>query len=386
MFRSKSAIGIDVGSSTVKVVQLKRAGTNLELEKFGTAEIYPNGERPGDPNAQRKAKVDAIKRALSTAKITAKNSVSAVSGESIIVRYLQLPDMPEEELKKALQWEAEEYIPFRLDEVNIDSMVLGKSDPEGERVDVLLVSAKKDLVEEHVGMIREAGMNPKVVEVDSFAFLNCFEANYGGSADECVALINIGADITGICIYQNGVSRFSRDIPVGGETITAAIRSHLRCSYAEAENYKFVHGANPPASAEQETTQNFSGSLVDTIRGTVEEMSGAEGDGENPEEVVGKAVDGVLADLTTEVRRSVEFFENQVRGLTVSRIVLGGGTSIMDNLKEHFEHELSLPCEIIDPLRRIRTNDRAGGVDALESIRHSLGVGIGLGIRGLKAA
>lgn len=385
MFSSKASVGVDIGSTTVKVVQLKRSGANIELEKVGTAEIYAGGERPGDPNAQRKAKVDAVKRALSSAKISVKNSVSSVSGESIIVRYLQLPQMPENELKKALQWEAEEYIPFRLDEVNIDSMVLGKTDPSAERVDVLLVSAKKDLVEEHLSVIRDAGLTPKIVDVDSFAFLNAFEANYSAGKDECVALINIGAEITGICIFQNGVSRFSRDIPVGGDTITAAIRSHLRCTYPEAENLKLAHGANAPADPNKETTKTFSGSLMDTIRGTVEEMTGNKVDEGNKEVVIAKAVGGVLHDLISEVRRSIEFFENQVRGLNVARIVLGGGSSVMENLKENFEHDLSLPVEIIDPLRRIRLSGRDMKSSQIDPIRHTLGVGIGLGLRGLAA-
>lgn len=385
MFSSKSAIGVDIGSNTVKVVQLKRSGQNIELEKVGTADIYAGGERPADPGAQRRAKVDAVKRALNSAKISVKHSVSSVCGESIIVRYLQLPEMPEDELKKALQWEAEEYIPFRLDEVNIDSMVLGKSDPGSERVDVLLVSAKKDVVDDHLSVIRDAGLTPKVLDVDSFAFLNCYEANYANSASDCVALINIGAEITGICIYQNGVSRFSRDIPVGGNTITAAIRSHLRCSYTEAENLKLMHGASAPADASKDTTKAFSGSLMDTIRGTVEEMTGAK-DESNKEAMVSKAITGVVHDLISEVRRSIEFFENQVRGLSVSKIVLGGGAARMENLKENFEHDLSLPVEIIDPLRRIRVSGRDAKAAQIDPIRHSLAVGIGLGIRGLMAA
>lgn len=386
MFSSKSAIGVDIGSNTVKVVQLKRSGSNVELEKAATTDIYSGGERPADPAAQRRARVDAVKRALNQAKITSKNSVSSVCGESIIVRYLQLPEMPEDELKKALQWEAEEYIPFRLDEVNIDSMVLGKSDPGSERVDVLLVSAKKDLVDDHLSVIRDAGLTPKVLDVDSFAFLNCYEANYANSSQECIALINIGAEITGITIFQNGVSRFSRDIPVGGNTMTSAIRSHLRCSFAEAENLKIMHGANPPADSSKETTKAFAGSLMDTIRGTVEEMTGAKSDESNKEAMVAKAINGVLNDLISEVRRSVEFFENQVRGVSVSKIVLGGGAAVMGNLKENFEHQLSLPVEIIDPLRRIKVTGRDVRSSSLDPVRHSLAVGIGLGLRGLMAA
>lgn len=381
---AKAAIGIDIGSTSVKVAQVKRAGQGYELEKIGFAQIYPGGDRPNDSASQTRAKVDAIKRALGDAKISAKNTVSAVSGESIIVRYLQLPKMPEDELKKALQWEAEEYIPFRLDEVNIDSMILGPNSYDQDKLDVLLVSAKKDLVNNHVQVLKEAGLNPVVVEVDSFAFLNCYDVNYGGG--DCVALINIGADITGICIYHKGISRFSRDIPLGGNSMTEAIRSRLRCSHSEAEQLKIQHGAAAPIDPHQDTSKSFSGtSLMDTIRGTVEEMASyssksSSSDAEGPpEQVVPKALAGVVSELVTEVRRSIEFFENQIRDLNVSRLILGGGSAVLGNLKENFEQDLSLPVEVIDPLRRINS----GGKVSANGNRHAMAVAIGLGIRGV---
>lgn len=389
MFGSKSSIGVDIGSNQVKVCQLKRAGADYELEKVGVASIYPSGERPADAGSQTKAKIEAVKRAIAEAKITVKNTVSAVSGESIIVRYLQLPKMPEDELKKALQWEAEEYIPFRLDEVNLDSSILGVNAHDPEKLDVLLVSAKKDLVQSHVSILREAGLSPQIVEVDSFAFLNCYETNYGSSGNEAVALINLGAEITGICIYHNGVSRFSRDIPIGGNTMTTAIRSRLRNSFTEAEQMKIATGASPPIDPNVDTSKTISGtSLVDTIRGTVEEMAGyaakggGAGDG-SPEEICSRAVGGVLNELMTEVRRSIEFFENQIRDINVAKVILGGGTAILPNLRENFEQELSLPAEIIDPLRRVRPSSKMAGASNMQAIRHNLAVGIGLGIRGL---
>lgn len=385
MFGSKASVGVDIGTNSVKVVQLKRSGSGVELEKAATVAIYPDGEKPGDPAEQRRMTVDAVKSALSQANITSKTSVSSVSGESIIVRYLQLPNMPEDELKKALQWEAEEYIPFRLDEVNIDSMVLGPSAGQDDRVDVLLVSAKKDLIEEHLSVIREAGLSAKTVDVDSFAFLNCYENNYDLNAGECLALINIGSEKTGISIMHDGQSRFTRDITVGGQTITTAIRSHSRCSWAEAESLKSIHGANPPDFDPSDTAQNMSDSLMDTIRGRVEEITGDEASEQSQEEIVARAVKTVLSELISEVRRSVEFFENQFRDTHVSKVVLGGGSSILPYLREHFEREMGLPTEIIDPLRKILANGKGLNPRDIDANRHSLAVGIGLGLRGLAA-
>lgn len=386
MFGSKNPVGVDIGSHTIKVCQLKRSGEGYELEKFGAVEIYPGGECPADAREQQTAKIDALKKALAIAGIKARYAVSAVSGESIIVRYLQLPEMPEDELKKALQWEAEEYIPFRLSEVNLDSVILGRAnDGEHAKMDVLLVSAKKDLVESHLTILRGAGLEPRIVDVDSFAFLNCFELNHQPTPDECVALVNIGAEITSINIYHNSVSRFSRDIPVGGNTITAAIKSRLGCSFKDAEEIKINTGVAPVQSAMPKVESNMPGGLLDSIRGTVEEMAGVAGTENTPEGVAGKAIGTVVNNLLSEVRRSLEFFESQYRGVNVSRVVLGGGSAMLRNLAEQFGRELQLPVETIDPLRRVKLASRGAGGDQAQAIRYQLGVGIGLGIRGLAA-
>ncbi|MEN6627583.1 MAG: type IV pilus assembly protein PilM [Candidatus Sumerlaeia bacterium] len=383
MRRAKHPIGVDIGTHSVKVVQMRRTGDGYELESVAQCEIWPGGEASEDPSARRAAKTAALKRALEEGQIKARHAVSAVCGESIIVRYLQLPRMPEDELKKALQWEAEEYIPFRLNEVNLDSMILGEMDDgDHAKMDVLLVSAKKDLVEEHVSIIREAGLEPRIVDVDSFAFLNCFEVNYNPGIDECLALINIGSSMTSINIYGHGRTRFSRDIPIGGDTITQAIRSRLNCSWTEAERLKIELGApSPQKSSPQDTTQM--GSLLDNIRGAVEGLSGG-GSADSREATASMAIGNILNNLLSEGRRSVEFFESQYRGQNVGRVVLGGGTAKLRNLTDYFESEMRLPVEIIDPLKRVRVG-KIPNSKSLEEYRHMLGVSIGLGIRGAAA-
>lgn len=393
MLRSKAPIGVDIGSRTVKVCQLRKVGETYELEKFGMADIYPNGETAGDPAGVREQKIAALKQALENAGIKAKHSISAISGESIIVRYLQLPEMPEEELKKALQWEAEEYIPFRLSEVNLDSQILGKSeDTDHPKMDVLLVSAKKDMVANHVEILRGAGIEPQIVDVDSFAFLNCFELNHQPQPDECVALLNIGGEITSINIFSGGVSRFSRDIIVGGDTMTQAIKSRMGCPYSEAERLKMLYGTSPVVNAQKDADEDgdsFADSLASSINSAVSDMSNdtahdAE-EANNEEDQVRHAIQHTLFNLISEVRRSIEFFENQYGGaMNVSRVVLGGGTALLPNLTETLAHELSLEIEVLDPLRNIQISGKADQAQ-LDHIRHHLSVGIGLGLRGLAA-
>jgi type IV pilus assembly protein PilM len=346
------------------------------------AEIYPGVDKKAAGVNRRDAKIDAIRQALADGGINAKYSISAVSGESIIVRYIQLPEMPENELKGAIRWEAEDYIPFRLEEVNLDSMILGRSEIAGSpKIDVLLVAAKKDLVGEHIDILKSADLQPGVVDVDSFAFLNCFEANYLPAASEVIALLNIGAEITSINIYIGGVSRFSRDIGIAGDTITAGIQQRLNCSVQRAEELKLKEGA--PAAAHEDVDADFDAdaSLLDTIRGTVEKITGEDLTEESPEFVAANVLKSVLGNLTNEIRRSIQFFENQPNGRPVLRVCVGGGTASLKNIDSYLSRELGLPVEVVDPLRNLGFAGAEGDRGKLDRSRNLLGVSIGLGLR-----
>ena len=379
----KKVVALDIGSTVVKAVQLRKVGRSVELDRFGTADIYPGTDKHSSPIDPREAKTEAVRRAITEAGISAKYAVSAVSGESIIVRYIQLPEMPENELKGAIRWEAEDYIPFPLDEVTIDSMILGRTEAGGAvKLDVLLVAAKKDLINDHMTILRGASLQPVIIDVDAFAFLNCFEENYKPSPDETVALLNIGAELTNINIYNAGVSRFSRDIPVAGDTVTDGIVQRLNCSYSRAEEMKLRHGAPMPGDNETLTMEADSGSsLLDTIRGTVERITGEDLGEESPELVVEAVIRSVLGNLTNEVRRSIQFYENQPNGKPVQRLAMGGGMSMMKNLDQYLSGELGLQVEVIDPLRSITVPKKDSDRKRLEAVRPLLGVAVGLGLR-----
>lgn len=373
----KKVVGLDVGSFQVKAVELRKTGNKLELVRLGVADVYPGGDRTAGGNSDLfELKTAAIQRALSTGKIGAKHSVSAVSGESIIVRYIQLPEMPEAELKNALRWEAEEYIPFSIDEVNLDSVILGPSALPG-KLDVLLVSARKDLVAEHVNLVRAAGLIPVVVDVEGFAFLNCFEHNYAPTREECVCLVHIGADVTNINVYVGNTSRFSRDIGVAGNWITQAVAQKCNIPFAKAEALKISVGAASAKGAEEEEEDS---GLISTIRGTVQRITGSDLGDDSPEAVASKAVQAGLGQLVSEVRRSIQFFEGQSGGATVSRVILGGGSSRLKNLASYLQAELDVSVELFDPLRSIAVSK---DVDPrlLEAHREQLGASIGLALR-----
>jgi type IV pilus assembly protein PilM len=378
---ARPVVGLDIGSSCVKAIQLRRAGRSaVELEKFGIAEVNAGGP-PLTGASAREAKTEAIRSALRQAGISAKQVISSVSGEPIIVRYIQLPDMPENELMEALKWEAEEYIPFDIQDVNLGSAILGKS-ADGSKVNVLLVAAKKDLVNEHIETIQAANLKPLIVDVDSFAFLNCYEMNYQPNPSSITALINIGSTITNINVYHNGVSQFSRDVAIAGNSITAAIQNKLGKEWREAEQLKIMEGA-PMAADVGDVSDELDGeqsSLLDTIRGTVEKITGEEADDNTPEAIASKVTRGTLNSLLGEVRRSIQFCENQADGKPIERVMLGGGGARMKNISEYFSAELRLPTEIMDPFKRISPRSSVDG-NTLEASKLFLGVGIGLALR-----
>lgn len=374
----KKVVGLDIGSSQVKAVELRKSGSKLELTRLGVAEVYPGGDQRSYAGSDPfDLKVNAIIEALRNGRITAKHSVSAVSGESVIVRYIQLPDMPEQELRAALRWEAEEYIPFSIDEVNLDSVVLGPSATPG-KVDVLLVTARKDLVSEHVQMIRMANLIPLVVDVEGFAFLNCFEATYKPGPDETVCLVHIGAEVTNINVYVGNTSRFSRDIGIAGNSITESIVQRCGVNFAKAEELKAAVGTMPPdidEGADEEENE-----LISSIRGAVERITGSDLGDDSVEAMAAKAIQNSLSQLISEVRRSIQFFESQGGGATIQRVIIGGGTSRMKNLPQYLQSELDVPVEVFDPLRGISVSKE---IDAalLERHREQLGAPIGLALR-----
>jgi type IV pilus assembly protein PilM len=379
MFSGKRVVGLDIGSSKVKAIQLKRTGNKLEIERFGVADVYPGGDRTASQAPPFELKKAAARQALENGKINAKYAVSGVAGETIIVRYIQLPEMPVAELKTALRWEAEEYIPYPIDEVNLDSVVLGPSATPG-KVDVLLVCARKDLINEHVQIIRDIGLTPAIVDCESFAFLNTFEELYRPDAKACVALVNVGAETTNINIYINGTSRFSRDIGIAGNQITMAVANKTGLPYGRAEQLKQTVGV---AQQEQkEDGQGEESTLISTIRGSVERITGSDLGDDTVEAAAAKATHDSLEQLVSEVRRSIQFFENQAGGATVSRLYLGGGTAKMPNIVPFLSAALELPVEIVDPLRFVSISRDVNRPQA-EAHREQMAVSIGLALRGL---
>jgi len=260
--------------------------------------------------------------------------------------------MTRDELDEQIRWEAEQYIPFDVNEVNLDFQILDDVGGEGQ-MDVLLVAAKKDLIDDYVQVISEAGLQPAVVDVAAFAVENCFEANYEARRDEVTALINIGAQVVNINVITGGIPTFTRDITTAGNQYTEEIQKALSVSFEEAERIKL--GGRP---------------------------------GENSQEVVPQEVEQAMQSVTEtvigEISRSLDFYSATTADSRIERVLLAGGSAKVSGFQGAFEERTGHRVEMLNPLNRMIPNSKFEP-EYLEEIASSLGVGVGLALRRVDA-
>ena len=345
--KSKSIVGLDIGSSCVKAVECAVKSKGIELVKVGVAKLPPEAIVQG-AFLNSGAVVSAIQEAIASAGIKSKLVATAVSGHSVIVKKISLPAMSREELDESIRWEAEQYIPFDINEVNLDFQIVEGSETEGQ-MDVLLVAAKKDLIDDYTQVITDAGLQPAVIDVAAFAVENAFHANYESSSDEVVALVNIGSQVVNINIVSRGAPAFTRDISTGGNAYTEEIQKALSVSWEEAERMKIG------GSRHEESQEVVPQEVEDSIR---------------------QVTDTVLG----EISRSLDFFAATAAESRISRVLLSGGGSQVSGLEAAFQGKTNLPVERLDPFARIVA---AGSLDArmLEEIGPGLAVATGLALR-----
>ncbi len=344
-----SLIGLDIGSSSVKAVELNLKGKDkgFELKGLGIAALRPEAIVQGAFLNSGEI-VDAIREAIDAGGFKTKDVAVAVSGHSVIVKKVSLPAMNREELEDQIQWEAEQYIPFDVNEVHLDFQILDTSEGEGQ-MDVLLVAAKKDLVDDYYQVITEAGLNPTAVDVAAFAVENAYECNYDETADDIVALVNIGAQVVNINIVERGVPAFTRDITTGGNQYTEEIQKALSVSFEEAERLKL--GGQGPDS-EQEVV---------------------------PQEVE-HAVRAVTDIVIGEIARSLDFYTATAADSRIAKVMMSGGGAKIVGLGAALAERTGLTVENLDPLARMLPS-KGFEPETLADLAPSLGVGIGLATR-----
>lgn len=343
---SGSIAGLNIGSSSIKVVKLSRGNRNFLLEKFVVEQI---AEEPAKGEKAEEVLNEALKHAVEKAEIANTEVVTGISGPAVVVRYIDLPQMSKGDLEKAVKFEAKPHIPFDLKDVILDFQVLelGRSE-EGKKMKILLVAAQRDFISKHIELLEKQSLRPLIIDVDSFALVNAFlYANQEEMTQhEAIALVNLGASITNVSILNKGIPLFTRDIPMGGNNLTESISKRLNITFSQAERLKM--------NIEDENSPPF------------------------------EIISVVLETLANEIRRSFDYYESQITATEkVSfKVFLSGGTAKLKGVDSFLSKILDLPVSFWDPVKKFEVNrDRFPEDNLKESLPH-LCVGVGLALRG----
>ena len=348
MFLGKKShiIGLDIGSNSIKLAQVVERGKDLALVKFGIKALNPEVIVDGTVMDRSQA-VGAIAELVSLLQVKVKEVALGVSGHSVIVKRITLPEMSQEELSESINWEAEQYIPFAIDDVNLDFQILGPTPKEGANtMDVVLVAVKKDKINDYVSLVTEAGLNPVIMDVDAFALENMFEVNYEIEQGRVDALVNIGAAVTNINVLKDGLSVFTRDSSIGGNRYTEALQKEFNIGFEAAEQLK---------------------------RG---EEAGGSGLLARAEPIIKAATD----DLIAEASRSLDFFRATTGVENVDRIILSGGGSMAAGFAEVFAEKIGVQTELANPFRNIIIDPKVDS-GLLDRAAPAAAVVVGLALR-----
>jgi type IV pilus assembly protein PilM len=343
--KKKNLIGLDIGSSSIKLVELSEGKNGFKLQNLAISPLPPEAIVDG-ALMDSVTLIDTIRDLIATSKTKTKDTVISVSGHSVIVKKITLPFMTEAELEESIQWEAERYIPFDINDVNIDFQTFGSGPENPDVMDVVLVAAKKDIINDYVSVIMESGLNPVIIDIDSFALENMLAINYEIEKEEIVAMANVGASITNINILKNNISGFTRDIFKGGNQITEEIQRQLHIDYDEAEKMKV-------------------GSKVDV----------------NSQMIIQNLLKTASESLAIEIGNSLDFFQSTTTYEKINKLYLSGGGAKVKDFDIILQQHIGIPVEIVNPFKKIEYAEINFDIEYLREIGPTMAVGVGLASR-----
>lgn len=353
LFRKKKGVaGLDVGSSSVKIVELEGKPESLTLVGLGY-EVLPEDTIVEGQIMELNSVSEAIENVCSSHQLNSQQVVTSVSGNSVIIKNILLPAMSREEIEDSIEWHAEEHIPFDLSEVNLDYHIANET---MDTTQVVIAACKRERVDSLRQAIQLAGRAPVAIDVDTFALQNCYEVNYQPMEDEVVALINIGATTMNVNIVRGTDSVFTRDIAIGGMQFTEILQRNLGLSFQEAEAMK---------------------------RGAMDFGSMVEGE----EEVDFQQLLGSVTEMVAlEIQRTFDFYRNTSDNpdFRVERILVSGGGSKLQGLADELAARLNAEVEVLNPFRSIKVDNRKFDPDYLNEIMPEMAVAVGLAVRGVE--
>jgi type IV pilus assembly protein PilM len=347
MAEGKPLVGVDIGATSIKVVQLKETRKGFGLMRMAYQPLEP--QTIVDRHVMNpQAVVDALNRTFQSGKIRQKEVALSVSGQSVISRKITVPIMTTAELDEQIQWEAENHIPFDIKDVNVDYEVLRRR-PEAGQMDLLLVAAKREEINDYVQIAKQAKLKPLVVDIDAFTIQNLFEYNRGLPADQTFAIINVGATQASINIISRGTSAFTRDIANGGNYLTEQIIKQVGVPFEQAEDLKIQASQAHAASGLPPRVYEVVDQVCDTIAG--------------------------------EIQRSLDFFLATSGEERITKVFLTGGTANLQQLSTAIERRSRVSVELIQPLERIGVEAKEVDQDVLGQRAAQLSVALGLAMR-----
>lgn len=344
-----SMVGVDVGSSSVKAVELQGKSGDFQLLSLGFETLQSDSVVDGQI-MELNAVSNAIGNIFNEHKIKSSKVAAGVNGHSVIVKNIVLPQMTDDELQESFAWHAEEHIPFDITDVNLDYHVTSRTD---DAIHVLMAACKRDKIANLKQAIQLAGKQPAVIDVDAFALQNCYELNYEPKSGQVVALLNIGASTTNINILNGAQSVFTRDATFGGNQYTSLLQKELGLTFDQAESVK--RGMPLPEGADQRE--------------------------------IGPILDAVSDILALEIQKTMDFYRATAEDgeSEVQSILVSGGGSKLKGLVEFLSHRFEIPVEMFDPFRKIRVDARGFDPEYMREIVPEMAIAVGLALRGVDA-
>jgi type IV pilus assembly protein PilM len=345
--KTKAIVGLDIGSSAVKAVELKSTGKGYRVSAFGS-EPVPADSIVDGAIIDGTAVAEAIRRLFASHPFKCKEVAASLSGNAVIVKKISLPLMTDAELAESIFWEAEQYIPFDIQDVNLDYQILNPGTAAGANgtMEVLLVAAKKEKIADYTGVIAQAGRVSVIVDVDAFALQNAYEVNYGLQPDAVIVLLNAGASAVNINILSGDQSLFTRDVSIGGNAYTEAVQKELNLAFESAEQLK-------------------KGNPVDGV--TFEDAL--------------PVLHAMTENVLLEIQKTFDFFKATASSDRIDRVLLSGGASRVDGFAHALQERFGAPVEAFDPFKKIGFEPlKLGVVDAPGAVT-TAAVAVGLALR-----
>ncbi|MCA9484255.1 MAG: type IV pilus assembly protein PilM [Nitrospina sp.] len=344
-------LAVDIGSSSIKLAQLQGSGKRYELTAFGVMPLEPDAITDGIVRDEEQV-ADALTRLIRAEKVETRYAVASLSGESVIIKKIQMPLMPDDELTESITQEAEQYIPFDIDDVRLDYQKLGMSggggefeDLEEDKQDILLVAVQNDLIDNRADVLQAAGLKPVIIDLDVFAMSNALAVQRDLETMGGVAVVDLGNAFTHVNLLLDGVSFFTRDIPTGGRVLTNQLGKEFRLEYNETEGLK---------------------------QGII------------PESVDRQAVIDMIVDsfdpIIDELQKSFELFSSTSNS-TVEQVFVCGGGALIPGVDNLLSDRLAVPVEIFNPLETIKINPRKFDRDSISQMAPLASVVAGLATR-----